>query len=446
MSHFFRSRSGDLRSPSEGRSSAMGPFLLFAIEGALFQYITSFNGFGTNLFAVGIGASDAQIGLIPTVSNCVALLLLLPLGILADRLRSSRTITFVTLLCMAGGYLLMSVVPLANEARFVIFYAAIAFTLGGPQIYNAQWKNFFGDVIGPEDRNDVLARRSRWMYAVGIAAPIVCSMIMRLNTDGGSKLKAFQFFFLFGAVVLLVQAFVVHAIKVPEREAKEVESFPADGLKDKLKTLLHSRSFMMFFIPISLFYMAWQVDSSVWFIGQVQYIGLTDAEVTLTNGIFCIGQLIAVTVFARLVQRRSPDFAMLFGCFCEALCPLIMVFTSSLPADAPKMLVFTLLTTTLLFPECTINLCVVQILLRVAPKECRSIGVSLHMFVITLTNCFLPFVGVTLYTAFGSNFMGLLRFESIVLAARFTSSLLLLLRYRRIRNEVEPHSPAAAEG
>ena len=61
------------------------PFVLFAVEGALLQLFCSVNGFANNQFATGLGATDLQIGLIQTVPNVVALILLLPLGILADR-------------------------------------------------------------------------------------------------------------------------------------------------------------------------------------------------------------------------------------------------------------------------------------------------------------------------------------------------------------------------
>ena len=38
--------------------------LLFAVEGVFLQYITSINGFGLNLYATNMGATDSQIGII----------------------------------------------------------------------------------------------------------------------------------------------------------------------------------------------------------------------------------------------------------------------------------------------------------------------------------------------------------------------------------------------
>ena len=71
--------------------------LLFAVEGVFLQYITSINGFGLNLYATNMGATDSQIGIIQMVPNIVACAALLPLGILADRLKSTKTIPMLTL-------------------------------------------------------------------------------------------------------------------------------------------------------------------------------------------------------------------------------------------------------------------------------------------------------------------------------------------------------------
>lgn len=114
----------------------MDSVILFAVEGALLQLFSSINGFGNNLFATELGATDLQIGLIQTVPNVAAVLLLLSLGILADRLRSSRTIPLICLLCVSAGFALMAAVPSFGAMRISAFFFALIFTVGGPALYN----------------------------------------------------------------------------------------------------------------------------------------------------------------------------------------------------------------------------------------------------------------------------------------------------------------------
>lgn len=98
--------------------------LLFAVEGVFLQYITSINGFGLNLYATNMGATDSQIGIIQMVPNIVACAALLPLGILADHLKSTKTIPLLTLLMMCAGYAFLGSVPVLGEDVWICFCIA----------------------------------------------------------------------------------------------------------------------------------------------------------------------------------------------------------------------------------------------------------------------------------------------------------------------------------
>ena len=78
--------------------------LIFGIEGILYQFSQSINGFGNALYATNLGATDTQIGLIQTIPNVLALILMLPFGLLSDRLRRSRTVPLACLLIRVEKY------------------------------------------------------------------------------------------------------------------------------------------------------------------------------------------------------------------------------------------------------------------------------------------------------------------------------------------------------
>ena len=152
--------------------------LLFAVEGVFLQYITSINGFGLNLYATNMGATDSQIGIIQMVPNIVACAALLPLGILADRLKSTKTIPMLTLLVMCAGYAFLGSVPALGERRMELFFVSLAFTAGALAIYNAQWQAMFGAAVSLRQRNDVYAFRNQFMFVIGILAPVICGILM----------------------------------------------------------------------------------------------------------------------------------------------------------------------------------------------------------------------------------------------------------------------------
>lgn len=404
------------------------PFVLFAVEGALLQLFCSVNGFANNQFATGLGATDLQIGLIQTVPNVAALILLLPLGILADRLRSSRTIPLISLLCVAAGFVLMSMVPSLGDARIPAFFFALAFTVGGPALYNAQWQNFFGDVVRSDARNGVLTLRNRSMFLLGIATPLLCGVMMKGPVD---TMRMYQMFFLLCALAALLQAAAVSGIRTPVRDSAAARFSPRD-ITAAVRQMAASREFRLFFLPVVLFYMSWQFDWSMWYIGQVQYLELTESQMTIYAGVFNIGQLVAIGFLSRSVQKRGTDRTLPFAALGLCSCPLTMMLCTLLPAQH-RMTPFTLLVTVLNAPQCATNLCVVQILLRVAPRSCRSLAVSLFTLTTTLTNCVMPVLGVRLYTALGADYRALLLFNLIALACRIATLGLLLWRCRFIR-------------
>lgn len=403
-------------------------FLLFAVEGALLQLFCSVNGFANNLFATSLGATDLQIGLIQTVPNLAAVLLLLPVGILSDRLRSSRTIPLLSLLCVAAGYVLMSMVSGLGNARIPAFFCALVFTVGGPVLYNAQWQNFFGDVVQERARNGVLTLRNRAMFLLGIATPLVCGVVMNRPVD---TLNIYRTFFLLCALAALLQAAVVSGIPTPQRQAS-AGKFSARELGRAVAEMAGSRQFRLFFVPVVLFYMSWQMDWSMWYIGQVQYLKLTESQMTIFTGVFNIGQLAAIGFLSKSVQKRGTDRTLPFAGLGLCFCPIIMMLCTRLPMGQ-RMLPFTILVTVLNAPQCAINLCIVQILLRVAPKACRSLAVSLFTLTTTLTNCLMPYLGVQLYTLLGGDYRALVLFNIFNLLCRLGTLGLLLWRCKYVK-------------
>ena len=109
-----------------------------------------------------------------------------------------------------------------------------------------------------------------------------------------------------------------------------------------------------------------------------------------------------------------------------------MMLCSCLPAGQ-RMIPFTLLVTVLNAPQCATNLCIVQILLRVAPRSCRSLAVSLFTLTTTLTNCIVPFLGVQLYTALGADYRAMLLFNLFTFLCRVFTLGLLVWRCRFVK-------------
>lgn len=421
------------------RDPAFLTLILFGIEGIFLQYNCSINGYGNNLYATNMGASDAQIGLIQLIPNLAAFAALLPLGILSDRMKSSKTMPLITLLLMAVSYFGLGTVPVMGENRMFFFFFFLAFTVGGVAVYNAQWQAFFGDVTPLNQRNRVYAFRNRFMFIVGIIAPIICGFLMGAKETTDDKLLVLRIFFYLCGAASALQAIAIAripgGIRSPETLAElSSHRFSGKDVLAAIRDVATNRQFLWFFLPILFFHMSWHLDWSMWYIGQTQYCGMDETILSIYNGIFNVGQLVAVGIMANINRRKSADFTILLGVLGLISCPLTMMVVPLLPLPA-RPVSFIIINTILNAPQCAVALCGVQLLLKAAPEKNRSLIVSLYTMVITLSNSIMPYLGVELYTALGADITAVYLFNTIVLVLRCAAFALLFIRYRVAKKE-----------
>ena len=399
--------------------------MLFGIEGMLFQFVMSMSGvtgFGTNLYATNLGATDSQIGMIQLVANLFAVSLLIPMGIVADRAKNAKSVPTILMLFMGLAYFFYGTVPVMGEMRMVFFFIGLALTAGVLMIYNGIWQAFFGDVTPLADRNRVFAFRNRFVFFIATVAPMLCGTIMTAQGDTEGKLMVLRVFFYICGLLCLINAFVLSRVKGGVRTAEMLASLPKVGIKEiggVLVSLTRDKRFVRYFICIMFLYFSWHIDWSMWYIGQTQYVGLTESQLSIFTALMSVLQLVCLGVFVKFNEKKGVNFTILFTILSLVLCPTTMLVSSMFPAAA-RPLVFMIMGAIVCIPQGAANLCLVQMLLDVAPVKNRSLVVSM------------PFLGVQLYNALGANFNAFIAFNVIVLILRLISQGIFIVRYLRL--------------
>ena len=412
--------------------------LLFGIEGLLFQFVYSLaagNGIATNLYATNLGATDTQISMVQLLSNLLAVALLLPAGILSDRTKHSKTMPVVILLFVGVMYFFYGTVPVMGDSRMVFFFLFVSLTAGLMAIYNAIWQAFFGDVTPLADRNRVYAFRNRFVFLISTIAPILLGTILTAMPDSEHKILVLRVFFYLCGVLNLLNAFVLSRIpggrRSPEALA-QIPKFSFSAFTDVFRTLVHDRHFLFYFGSIMFFYMGWHLDWTMWYIGQTQYVGLTEAQLSWFSAASAILQLVTLGIFARFNEKKSVHFTFIFCVFSLMVCPLTMILSGLTPVAA-RTTVFLVVGTLVCIPQGANNLCLVQMLLEVTPEKNRSLIVSLNMAFVTLSNAVMPFVGVQIYNALGADYNAFLSFNTIAFVWRALALSLFIYRYLHFR-------------
>lgn len=407
--------------------------MLFGVEGLLFQFAASIagaTGFGTNLYAINLGATDAQIGMIPLIANLMAVALLLPVGIISDRTKNAKTVPAVLMLYLSVMYVFFGTVSEMGAHRMTFFFIFLALTAGVLSAYNSIWQAFFGDMTSIEQRSRVFAFRSRFVYLIAMLSPVLCGTLLTAMPDSAHKLVVLRVFFYICAALNLVNAIVILKMRGGQRSPEALASLPKFSVPELgrvLRGVVRDRRFMLYFASVMFFYMSWHFDWSVWYISQIQYVGMSEADLSLYTALVNIGQLVLLGVFVRLNERKGTRFTFLFPAGSLMLAPLCMLLSVAAPAGARTPILIVLATVSFA-PQCATNLCLVQMLLDAVPVQNRSLLVSIHSMFVMLSNAVLPYLGVLVYQALGSDFRAIIIFNVLVFIFRALALTIFIFR------------------
>ena len=150
------------------------------------------------------------------------------------------------------------------------------------------------------------------------------------------------------------------------------------------------------------FYVTWHVDWSMWYIEEINYMGLNELHLAVLSGLICVFQLIFMGAFAKFDAKHGPYRTMLFASGALAICPLTVLVCSFVPAGI-RTYAFMFGAILGSVPQCAIGLCVVEMLLEVLPNKNRALVTSIYTMFITLSNCLMPLFGVKIYGILGTD-------------------------------------------
>ena len=180
--------------------------------------------------------------------------------------------------------------------------------------------------------------------------------------------------------------------------------------------------------------MTWQTDWTLYFLGQVRYLGLNEAWLSYVSIGGTLAQFLSVGLWRRVNDKMGVRFGIIFGSIGLACCAASMLIATSLPVSAGPV-VFLILNTlsNVTYPAVQMN--VLQCLLQAVPEKNKTLSISIYTMFISLSNAFMPMLGVTVYTAFGGDLIAYRTTFLIIFCLRIISTGLWTLRWYLLRNE-----------
>ena len=406
--------------------------LIFTIEGILITLVNNMVGFNNNLFATRLGANDYQLSLVTTLPQVIGMLVLIPGGILTDRLVNKRSMVIASLSLLTVFYVAIGFVPAFGSYRLIYFLILTAFATGPMIIYNVSWQAYFSDIVKVEARNSILTARTSFTFLIGILIPLASGALLTHAGTLGDKIKIHQTYFWIAAVLLLAQIIVLKQIKISQEHAPS-----GTGIRNwriAFLELIHNKKFLGFASVALIFYMSWQLDWTLYFIGQVDYLKMNEAWLSYASIGNAVAQILTIRFWSRINVKYGVRFGMIFGSLGLTIFPIGMITATSAPA-AQGRIIFLLLHTLSSLTMAVIMLNVVQCLFQILPEKNKTLNISIYKVLITLSNAIMPLIGVMIYTYFGADLKALHITFWIIFATRIVATGLWILRWWRLRKE-----------
>lgn len=419
-------------SKTKGNWNADRNMFLFAFEGIIIALITNIINNNNNLFATRMEANNFELTLVTSLPQFVGMLVLIPGGILSDRMANKRRMVVISLLCLSTIYMTIGFVPMFGQFRLAAFICLLALSVGPLTLYNASWQAYFSDVVHMEDRNRVFTLRTKGTFLLNIVTPLTTGALLANAVINSDKIKLHQVFFWSSALLLWLQIFVLKKISGGDKQQNKGNGFKE--FKNAAFELIGNKRLMCFFGVALFFYMSWQTDWTLYFIGQVEYLKLNEAWLSyvVVGGAFV--QFVTLGFWSRMNEKYGVRVPIIIGSLALSLFPLCMNFATSLPVGKGAV-VFLVLNTLSNFAFATITLNIPQCLLQVVPEKNKTLSISIYTVLTSLSNAIMPLVGVQLYTALGSNLEALQTTYYIVFIMRIIAASLWIARWWVMRKE-----------
>ncbi|MGE5578743.1 MAG: MFS transporter [Bacillota bacterium] len=366
------------------------------------------------IFAVKLGASDFQVGLLSSGPALVSLLSMIPGGRFIDRQPRKRTAVSRFILVHRLFYLFVASIPFFTQdkqAWLLVFTVAI---MNIPaSIANIGWQAFISKVVPMNRRAEAFAARNRLMNLAGTLMVLLTGRVI----DIVGYPRGYQITFACAFLFSLGELWVLSRVDEPrsdepvsvERKTDESRSGePRSGehgaasggrqglasVRSVLREVLSHDRFVRYTLASIVFYLCWQTPWPLFTLYQVKVLGANNTWVSLLNLTNTGGTLLGYGFWARKCNQLGNLTTLFLSSLGIFIVPVAYAVSNSLVTVA----VFNLLTGAIFSG---VNLALFNQLLEVTPEKSKATYIAYYTTAVNGAAIVAPMLGVSLLSLFG---------------------------------------------
>ncbi len=377
------------------------------------------------LFVLALGATKGQIGLMTSLASLMAVILLVPGAILAERLPSRKWLVVAS----GGGVARLALLCLAILPFFVHGPAMVAVAIGlkivmdgFTNLSNPAWTALTADIVPLQWRGRYFGTRNSAMGVANIGVTYLGgSIITRIGGLLGYQI-GYIMAFIFGAGA----SYSFSRLHEEPRQATGA-ALSAYSPKALLQALRGDRNFLMFCVAMMVWNLSLNISGPFFSVYQVEVLKATPEVVGVLNIIASLAGLPALRFFGWLNDHWGARKVMLLTHFLIPIVPVLWIYTYQ-PWDPWFVQI---LSGAFWAGQ---GLAAFNFLLDISPAEGRPRYVALFQISVALSLAVGAALGGVVVETFG--------FATIFLVSGIGRLIGAIILWRFVR----PHQPAAASG
>lgn len=375
--------------------------MLVVFEGIVFMVVYNLYYPFIQMFGKRMGAGDTHIALISAIPSLVAIFVLIPCGILIDRINHKKKTVMLLLFFNSLFYGAIAFVPFIPHQIKVLVYVILIGLMNCPgSLYLVVWKSFFADNFSGQYANGIYTHRSKYSTFFGLITVLVTGlMITTIPKSDEERLFLYQVFYGICFLLTLVQLYLFS--RIPEQKGQKKTD---DGLtgshavkkpvhmpgKAEFAEIISNKPFLTFCLCGFAFHIAWQYGFTLTFIYNADYAKLNEFQMSLMSVALGLSQSLSFSSWNRLIEKKGNYFTLVVSAVLVALNPFTMITLWRFPWLL-LVNIFMGLTSS------GYNLSLFTTLISILPTEKKTIYISIFSTITSFTGFLAPLIGIWIY-------------------------------------------------
>jgi MFS family permease len=352
---------------------------------AILGAAASFNG----AYALRLGASNEDIGLLTSLPALLAVIISIPAGRFLQGRAHRKPWIAGSLLMHRAGFLLVALVPLlklvgVNQGTVAV---ALLITISAPaHFFNVGWIPLLADVIPIERRAAVVAARN-------ITANATTSVFVFLFGQWLNRMDFpvnYQAMYIFGFCASLLSQYFILKVAVPETPPNQPAT-PTTTFKDQweaLRSALREQpDFQRLTTNTFLHGIGLWMASPLYILYYVRQLDASDAWIGLQGTVLTTATILGWLFWRRVIARTSEMPVLKWTIIFIGWIPILVGLLPNL-----TLILFVVALNGLLAPA--VNLSHFNILLKITPAAERPVYTGLYITIVNIGAFISPLIGV----------------------------------------------------